>query len=98
MAYDIIQIDNIDTMFTVSARGVSAAEKICELLNQHCYMNMGISISCVPLYHLEPNTRIYVNHPSIHAEGEFLLTKINIPLAYNGTMNLTASSIPKLLK
>jgi hypothetical protein len=42
---------------------------------------------------LEPNKRIYIEDSSSGIKGDYLLTKITIPLAYNGTMSLTATKI-----
>jgi hypothetical protein len=35
-------------------------DRINELINKHACESVGINISCVPIYYLEPNTRIYV--------------------------------------
>ena len=42
----------------------------------------------IPLYNLAPNTRISIFDEKSKINGEYIVTKFNIPLAYNGTMNL----------
>jgi hypothetical protein len=40
---------------------------------------------------LEPNTRIYLHDPDTGLDGDYILSKLTIPLAYNGTMSITAT-------
>jgi hypothetical protein len=61
------------------------------LLYQHSYCAESASITTVPIYHLEPNNRIYVYDKDTGIEGEYLATQMTIPLTYNGTMNITAT-------
>jgi hypothetical protein len=63
------------------------------LLYNHAYCIESVSITSVPIYSLEPNKRIYIEDKSSGICGEYLLSKITIPLAYNGTMNLTATKV-----
>lgn len=77
-------------MFSQSAQGKSAKDAIDTLLYNHAYCIDSVSITSVPVYTLQPNKLIYISDKSSGIEGEYLLTKYTIPLAYNGTMNLTA--------
>jgi hypothetical protein len=45
----------------------------------------------VPIYYLEPNTRVHVFDEETNINGDYIVSKITIPLAYNGTMSLTAT-------
>jgi hypothetical protein len=49
-----------------------------------------MSITAIPIYRLEPNTKIRINDPISGVTGDYYLNKIMLPLAYNGTMQLTA--------
>jgi len=40
---------------------------------------------------LEPNTRIYVSDIEAGIEGDYIVSKISLPLAYNGSMSITAT-------
>ena len=81
------------SLFSISGRGKSAKERIDELLQEHSYVTEQTNITTVPLYHLEPNTRISVQDDMSNVDGEYIITKVNIPLAYNGTMNLQTTKV-----
>ena len=52
---------NLEGMFNISAQGKSAQDRLNELLYNHSYCIESISLSSIPIYHLQPNTRIFVN-------------------------------------
>lgn len=83
--------------FNISYRSKSAKNKIDELLYQHAYCTENISIQALPIYYLEPNTRIFVSDKSTGINGEYIVSKISLPLNYNGTMSITASKAPERL-
>lgn len=82
---------------TISYRGASVKDKIDELLYQFSYCIENISITAMPIYFIEPNTRIYVQDKKTNIEGEYIVSKITIPLTYNGTMSISASKAPERL-
>ena len=88
-----IQIPNIEEMFSISAQGKSAKERLDELVFQHLYCTENANITSIPLYHLQPNSRIKLNDADTGLSGEYLVSKLTIPLAYNGTMSITAAKI-----
>lgn len=75
-------------LFVRSSQGLSAISRVNELISQHTSMTEGISLTAIPIYYLEPNTRIYVKD-----RGDYVLTKISYQLNYNGTMNLNGTKI-----
>ena len=81
----------LEDMFTISAQGKSAKNKIDEMLYNHSYCIENISITAIPVYYLEPNTRIFVHDEDSQINGEYLISKITIPLTYNGMMSITAT-------
>ena len=91
--YKVIQIpkEYMDTMFSISAQGTSAKQKLDELVNQHGYCVENATINTVPIYYLEPNTRIYLYDEETLLDGDYIISKITLPLTFNGTMNITAS-------
>ena len=103
-AYDLIEqagywnykiLRNIpENYFTISAQGKSAFTALEELLYNYSYCIENINLTAVPIYHLEPNTRIYVKDDSSKINGEYLVSRISIPLIYNGTMTVTATKAP----
>jgi hypothetical protein len=76
--------------FLTSSTGASAYDSIRDSLYQHLTYNTSISISCLPIYYLEPNNLIYIQDSSTGTRGNYVVTQFTIPLAYNGTMSVTA--------
>ena len=83
--------DYIANSFTISAQGKSAKDRIDELLYNHTYASENISLTTIPIYYLEPNTRIYVHDEESNINGDYIIDKITVPLTYNGTMSITAN-------
>lgn len=90
--------DNIRDLFVISSKGISASEQLDNLVYKHLCCAENVNITTVPIYHLEPNTRIYVKSDILKIDGDYLLTKVSIPLTYNGNMSLTASKIINQLR
>ena len=90
-AFKYIQVTNIDSMFTVSNQGKSAKDKLDELIYTHGYCSENVTINSVPIYHLQPNTRIHLFDEETGLNGDYIISKMTIPLTYNGTMSITAS-------
>ena len=78
-------------MFSISAQGKSAKERLDELLYQHSYSVESATITTIPIYYLQPNTRVYLYDEATKLNGDYIVSKITIPLAYNGTMQLTTT-------
>ena len=90
--YSYININsNTESFFGASAKAKSAKERIEELLYNHSYGASTITISSVPIYHLEPNHHILVRDDKSNINGEFIVDKMTIPLSFKKTMNITAT-------
>jgi len=87
----------MENLFSISARGKCAKDSIDELLYQYSYCIENVSITSIPIYYLEPNTRIYIYDEKTKINGEYIASKFTIPLAYNGTMSITATKAPDRL-
>jgi hypothetical protein len=48
-------------------------------------------MNTIPVYYLEPNTRIFVHDENSGIEGEYLIDRLSIPLSNNGTMSISAT-------
>lgn len=69
------------------------AQLRCEYeLEQKSNMAETISFSCVPIYYLLPNKKIYINTEDI-IEGEYLIKTVSIPLDFGSPMNVTATKL-----
>ena len=82
---------------SISYRSMSVKNKIDQLLYQFGYCAENISITSLPIYNLQPNRRIYVQDEKTKINGEYIVTKLTIPLTYNGTMSITANKAPERL-
>ena len=96
--YSIINITSEQLQyFTISTKSLSVKDKIDDLLYQHTYCTENTTITSVPIYHLQPNTRILVKDDKTGIDGEYIIHKLTIPLTYNGTMSIQASKAPERL-
>lgn len=77
--------------FSISTQGKSAKDLIDEQLYQYAYCSESISLTTLPVYYLEPNTRIHVHDERSKINGDYMVTRITLPLAYNGTMQMQAT-------
>lgn len=78
-------------MFIPSTTGSSAFDKIRELLYQNLTYNTTVTISCLPRYYFEPNNIIHVQDQASGINGNYVISQFSLPLAYNGTMSITAT-------
>lgn len=79
-----------DELFVVSSQGKCAQDVLDEYLFKHTYCTEAVSLTALPVYHLEPNTRIYIRDNNSKIDGEYIVSRITLPLAYNGTMTISA--------
>lgn len=89
--------DALKNLFVMSGQGISAKDKIEELLNNYTFMAEGVQISGVPIYRLDANTRISVKDIETGISGEYIISRISVPLGHNGTMSITASKAIELI-
>lgn len=55
--------------------------------------NSTISISAIPIYYLDTNSRITVSDSVSGIQGDFLINSISLPLDISGTMTLSCSQV-----
>ena len=80
--------DNMEGLFYRSTQGAAAVSKANELIYKHTATVESISLTSIPIYYLQPNTRIYIKD-----QGDYTLDKITYSLNYNGTMSLSGNKI-----
>lgn len=68
----------------------SAYEEIKMLLHEYTSYNESITIQSIPIYHLEPNTRIGVRDIESDIYGDYMISNISIPLDVSSTMSISA--------
>ena len=64
---------------------------IKDLLYQYTNFNENISITCMPIYYLEPNSRSTVQSEEAGISDDFIIKSISIPLDNSGTMTISAN-------
>ena len=87
--------DKVD--FTISARGKSTKDVLDTMLYNYSYCPESVSITSLPIYYLEPNTRILIYDENSKINGEYIMTKYTLSLTYNGTMSITATKAAERL-
>ena len=89
--------DSMSNYFRISTQGKSAKEVLDNLLYQHTYFCESITISCVPIYYLQPNTRISVYDEDADIHGEYIIKSYNLQLNQGGSMSITATKAEQLI-
>ena len=92
--YKFITInDNFWSSFVTSRQGKTADDKLKELLHAHTLCSQQVSLNLIPLYHLQPNSRILIQDEKTNINGEYLITKISLSLGYSEKASITAEKI-----
>ena len=92
--YRYLQV-NADNMFAPSSQGKSAKEELDTLLQNHLFTVDNITLQTKPIYYLEPNSKIRINDTKTNTFGDYIISKLTLPLTYNGMMSITASKAVK---
>lgn len=96
--YTFIKLPTVmENLFTFSSQGKSAFDKLNTHLYNHAYCTESITLNALPVYYLEPNTRIFVKDDNSGIEGEYIINRISIPLQYQGTMSISATKVVERL-
>lgn len=92
LGYTYIQLpEEMENVFSISAQGKSAKNVLDNLLYRHACCAESITLSSIPIYHLEPNTRIFVRDDKSGINGEYIMTRYSLPLGSSGSMSITAT-------
>ena len=81
----------VSDYFRISAQGKSAKEELDSLLYSCTYFQESITFSSIPIYYLEPNTRITVRDDQSGINGEYLIKSFSLQLQHDGMMSVTAT-------
>ena len=82
--------DNIYLALQIGGSLNSGYNMIRQLLHEYTSYNENISISCLPIYNLDVNTRIKVYDSDSNINGQYMINNITISLDANSTMTLNA--------
>lgn len=80
----------LSPLFDIGGIYNSCFEKIKDLIYQYTHINNTISITGLPIYYLEPNTRITVEDKPGGIYGDYIIQSISLPLDISSTMTINA--------
>lgn len=80
--------------FKISTQRKSAQQVLDESLYECAFLNEKINLQTIPIYYLNPNTKIYVQDDKSGIYGDYIINKIQIPLDYSGKMTIEATKAP----
>ena len=93
-----IQVEtSIFKMLSTGGRQNSCFNEVKSLLYNYTGYNETIQIQALPIYNLEPNTRITVKDVASDISGDYMINTISLPFESGGTMSISATrAIEKL--
>lgn len=71
----------------------SAYQAIRQALHSYLNYSQTVSISTIPIYHLEPNTVITINNEESSVCGEYVINSMSLPLDISSSMNISCSKV-----
>ena len=81
----------IFNLLAIGGSSNSAYNEVKMLLHEYTSYNESITIQSIPIYHLEPNTRIGVRDIESDIYGDYMISSISIPLDISSTMSISAT-------
>ena len=69
----------------------SCYQMIRQLLHTYVGYNETVTLNCVPLYFLQPNTRIYIKDIDSNIDGNYMINSISFSLDAGSLMNITCT-------
>ena len=83
--------DDIYSRLAIGGTMNSGYQVIRQVLHQNTSYNETISIQTLPLYHLEPNTRITVNDNDSNIYGDYMINSLSFSLDNSSSLTINAS-------
>lgn len=87
-----IRDSQLEGLFVLDG-GVDLFSAIRTLIYQHTSTADAVSIECLPVYQLEPNTLIYLSDEASRIEGVFMITSYSINISAEGSPLMTINAI-----
>lgn len=72
----------------------SAYEEIRQVIHQYTKYNESISLQTIPIYYLEPNTRITVNNTESNIYGDYMIESLSFTLDNSSMLTINATRVP----
>jgi hypothetical protein len=94
MSYIYMQLTSgLANYFQISTPNKSAKDALDTLLYESTYYQESITLSCLPVYYLEPNTLIRAVDNNTGISGKYSIKSISLSLSYDGMMSIQANHI-----
>ena len=93
-----IQIDSsIYKMLSIGGNSNSCFNEVKNLLYNYTNYNETIQLQTLPIYNLEPNTRITVKDIESDISGDYMINSISVPFEPGGVMSIAATRVVEKL-
>jgi hypothetical protein len=87
----------MENLMTISTQGKDAKTVLDGFLNSNTNVAESISLTCIPIYYLQPNTKIQIIDEKSGINGTYVIERLTIPLTYNGMMSISGvKDIPNI--
>lgn len=94
MSYVYMQLTTgLSNYFQISTLNKSAKDVLDTLLYESTYYQESITISCLPIYYLEPNTLIRAVDNNTGISGKYSIKSMSLSLSYDGMMSIQANHL-----
>lgn len=93
--YYYIIDDNIYDILDIGGVHYSAYEEIRQVLHEYTKYNETISLQTLPLYHLQPNTRITVSSDECGIYGDYIIDSLSFSLDTSSLLSINATRAPE---
>lgn len=91
--YYIIDDNNFDTYFSTGGTFNSAYNQARNLLLQSTSYNSSITMTTLPIYYLDVNSKIFVSEEQAHINDQYMISNISYSLDGNATMTISATQL-----
>lgn len=83
--------DNIYNSLTLGGTFNSGYQVVRQLLHQYTSYNESITLTCLPIYYLEPNTRIHIQNPKSSIYGDYMIKSISFSFDNGSLMTINTT-------
>lgn len=90
--YSLVEAEIYDNIVTGGTAN-SAYVMIKDLLYQYTNYNETVAISIIPIFYLEPNTRVTIQDTKTGVYGDYMINTISCSLDISGMMNLSCTRV-----
>ena len=90
---EVIKVSSVADEADIYYNGIANAayDALRSSLHQHLSYNNNITLTAIPIYHLDVNKRIRVENRESNIHGDYIIQNITLPLDLKGTMTINAT-------